>query len=223
MSEGRQDAKRAAALRAVQLVQAGMVVGLGTGSTARFAVEEIGRRLAAGQLRDIKGVPTSRATRDVAAAAGVPLTSLERHPVVDLTIDGADEVDPAGNLIKGHGGALLWEKIVASASRRLAIVVDASKMVKRLGQTRALPVEVVPFGWKVHEPAVRDLGGEPRLRVDERGEPYRTDEGHYIIDCEFAGGIADPELVNRVLRSRAGVIETGLFLGFEPEVIVGGG
>ena len=222
MSDPQVEAKRAAAIRAVQLVRSGMVLGLGTGSTARFAVEEIGRRLAAGQLRDIKGIPTSRATRDLAAAAGVPVTLLERHPVVDLTIDGADEVDPAGNLIKGHGGALLWEKIVASASRRLVIVVDASKMVERLGQTRALPVEVVAFGWKVHEPAMRDLGGEPRLRVDERGEPYRTDEGHYIVDCEFAGGIADPELVNRTLRARAGVIETGLFLGFNPEVIVGG-
>ena len=222
MSDPQVEAKRAAAIRAVQLVRSGMVLGLGTGSTARFAVEEIGRLLAAGQLRDIKGIPTSRATRDLAAAAGVPVTLLERHPVVDLTIDGADEVDPAGNLIKGHGGALLWEKIVASASRRLAIVVDASKMVQRLGQTRALPVEVVAFGWKVHEPAMRDLGGEPRLRVDERGEPYRTDEGHYIVDCEFAGGIADPELVNRTLRARAGVIETGLFLGFNPEVIVGG-
>jgi ribose 5-phosphate isomerase A len=102
------------------------------------------------------------------------------------------------------------------------IVVDASKMVQRLGQTRALPVEVVPFGWRVHESVVRDLGGEPRLRVDERGEPYRTDEGHYILDCEFPGGIADPERVDRTLRLRAGVIETGLFLGLQPEVIVGG-
>jgi ribose 5-phosphate isomerase A len=222
MTDSQTDAKRAAALRAVQLVRSGMVVGLGTGSTAKFAVEEIGRRIGAGQLRDIKGVPTSRATRDLAAAAGVPLTVLERHPVIDLTIDGADEVDPSRNLIKGHGGALLWEKIVAGASRRLVIVVDASKMVQRLGQTRALPVEVVPFGWRVHESVVRDLGGEPRLRVDERGEPYRTDEGHYILDCEFPGGIADPERVDRTLRLRAGVIETGLFLGLQPEVIVGG-
>ncbi|OGU10552.1 MAG: ribose 5-phosphate isomerase A [Gemmatimonadetes bacterium RBG_16_66_8] len=221
MSNAQVAAKRAAALRAVQLVRSGMVVGLGTGSTARFAVEEIGRLLAAGQLRDIKGVPTSRATRDVAVAAGVPVTTLEQHPAVHLTIDGADEVDPAGNLIKGHGGALLWEKIVASASEQLVIVVDPSKMVQRLGSTRALPVEVVSFGWRVHEPAMRALGAEPRLRVDERGDAYRTDEGHYIIDCEFPGGIRNLKGVQRTLRARAGVIETGLFLGFTPEVIVG--
>ncbi|HXV86556.1 MAG TPA: ribose 5-phosphate isomerase A [Gemmatimonadales bacterium] len=222
MTDDRGDLKRAAALRAVELVESGMVVGLGTGSTARHAVEEIGRRMAAGQLRDIRGVPTSHATRDLAAASGVPLTSLDRHPTVDLTIDGADEVDPRGDLIKGRGGALLWEKIVATASRRLVIVVDPSKMVQRLGQSRALPVEVVAFGWRVHETAVRELGAEPRLRVDERGEPYRTDEGHYILDCEFPGGIRDANAVSQALRKRPGIIETGLFLGFKPHVIVGG-
>jgi ribose 5-phosphate isomerase A len=186
-------------------------------------VEEIGRRLASGQLRDIVGIPTSRATRDLAAASGVPVSTLDHHAAVDLTIDGADEVDPEGNLIKGHGGALLWEKIVATASRRLIIVVDPSKLVPRLGATRALPVEVVAFGWPQHEAAMRELGGAPHLRVDERGDPYRTDEGHYIIDCGFAGGIADPVRVHQVLKARAGVIETGLFLGFKPDVIVGGG
>jgi ribose 5-phosphate isomerase A len=221
--DARADAKRAAALRAVERVQSGMVLGLGTGSTARFAVEEIGRRLVSGQLRDIVGIPTSRQTRDLAAANGVPVSTLEHHQTVDLTIDGADEVDPARNLIKGHGGALLWEKIVASASRRLVIIVDPSKMVPRLGSTRALPVEVVAFGWHVHQRPIRDLGGEPRLRVDERGDPYRTDEGHYILDCGFTGGIADPVAVDRAIRSRPGVIETGLFLGFDPEVIVGDG
>jgi ribose 5-phosphate isomerase A len=200
-----------------------MVVGLGTGSTARVAVEEIGRRLASGQLRDIVGIPTSRATRDLAAASGVPVSTLDHHAAVDLTIDGADEVDPEGNLIKGHGGALLWEKIVATASRRLIIVVDPSKLVPRLGATRALPVEVVAFGWRQHEAAMRELGGAPHLRVDERGDPYRTDEGHYIIDCSFAGGITDPARVHQVLKARSGVIETGLFLGFKPDVIVGGG
>ncbi|HWP37678.1 MAG TPA: ribose 5-phosphate isomerase A [Gemmatimonadales bacterium] len=223
MTDSRVEAKRAAALRAVQQVQSGMVVGLGTGSTARFAVEEIGRRLASGQLRDVVGIPTSRATRDLAAASGVPVSTLDHHSAVDLTIDGADEVDPDGNLIKGHGGALLWEKIVAGASHKLVIVVDPSKLVPRLGATRALPVEVVRFGWPLHEAVMRDLGGDPHLRVDERGDPYRTDEGHYIIDCSFSGGIADAARVHHVLKSRAGVIETGLFLGFKPEVIVGGG
>lgn len=200
-----------------------MIVGLGTGSTAWFAVEEIGRRLAAGELRDVAGVPTSRATRDHAAALGIPLTTLEEHPQVDLTIDGADEVDPQGNLIKGHGGALLWEKIVAAASRRLVIVVDPSKRVSRLGTTRALPVEVVAFGWNTHEAAIRALGAAPVLRRTPSGGPVVTDEGHYIVDCSFPGGIPDLEAVEQALKRRPGVVETGLFLGFRPEVIVGAG
>lgn len=223
MSEARADAKRAAALRAVELVRSGMVVGLGTGSTAWFAVQEIGRRLAANELRDIVGIPTSRATRDHAEAVGIRLGTLEDRPFVDLTIDGADEVDPQGNLIKGHGGALLWEKIVATASRRLVIVADPSKLVPRLGSSRALPVEVVTFGWGTHQSVIRDLGAEPGLRRTASGEPVRTDEGHFILDCQFAAGISDPQAVERVLRGRPGVVETGLFLGFKPEVIVGAG
>jgi ribose 5-phosphate isomerase A len=222
MSDARADAKRAAALEAVRLVQSGMVLGLGTGSTARLAVEEIGRRLAGGGLCDVVAVPTSVATREQASAAGIPLTTLEQRPVLDLTIDGADEVDANGDMIKGHGGALLWEKIVAAASRRLVIVVDASKLVERLGATRALPVEVVPFGWSTHEAAIRALGAQPALRrVGPGGTPVSTDEDHYIIDCTFAGGIADPPAVERALKRRPGVVETGLFLGFQPTVIVG--
>jgi ribose 5-phosphate isomerase A len=152
---------------------------------------------------------------------GIPLTTLEAHPQVDLTIDGADEVDPQGNLIKGHGGALLWEKIVATASRRLVIVVDPSKRVSRLGSTRALPVEVVAFGWRTHEPAIRALGASPALRRTPSGDPLRTDEGHYILDCTFPGGIPDLHAVEQALKRRPGVVETGLFLGFRPEVIVG--
>jgi ribose 5-phosphate isomerase A len=216
------DAKRAAALKAVALVRSGMALGLGTGSTARFAVEEIGRRLREGQLQRIVGVPTSAATREYAAALGIPLTTLEEHPLLDLTIDGADEVDPQGNLIKGHGGALLWEKIVAKASQRLVIAVDKAKLVKRLGSTRSLPVEVVRFGWQTHEAAIRELGATPTLKRDASGQPVRTNEGHYIIHCAFPDGIADAELVERALKCRAGVVETGLFLGFHPEVVVGG-
>ena len=221
MSDPAAEAKRQAGLKAVAMVRSGMVLGLGTGSTARFAVEEIGRRLRAGELEDIVGVPTSLATRQQATQLGIPLATLEEQPALDLTIDGADEVDPDGNLIKGHGGALLWEKIVASASRKLAIVVDPGKLVKRLGTKYALPVEVVRFGWKTHEAAIRELGAEPALKRNAAGEPVSTDEGHYIIHCTFPGGIPDPEAVDRALKRRPGVVETGLFLGFRPEVIVG--
>jgi ribose 5-phosphate isomerase A len=214
------DAKRAAAVRAVDLVRPGMVLGLGTGSTAALAVEEIGRRLAAGRLRDLVGVPTSDATERQARALGIPLSTLDRHPELDLTIDGADEVDPAGRLIKGGGGALLREKIVATASRRLAIVVDRSKLVERLGARFPLPVEVTPFGWTTHVEPIRAMGGEPVLRSRD-GAPYRTDGGNYILDVRFAAGIDDPERVGAELKARVGVVETGLFLGFEPEVIVG--
>lgn len=213
--------KRDAAVRAAALVRPGMVVGLGSGSTALLAVEEIARRLVAGALRDVVGVPTSRATADLARARGIPLTGLERHPMVDLTIDGADEVGPGGDLLKGAGGALLREKIVAAASRRLVIVVDETKRVERLGTRSALPVEVAAFGWSIHEAAVRGLGGEPVLRKDAAGRPYETDEGHFILDCRFPGGIADARAVDRALKARPGVVETGLFLGFSPEVIVG--
>jgi len=222
MSDPAADAKRRAALQAVTRVQSGMVVGLGTGSTARFAVAEIGRRLEAGDLRDIVGVPTSIATREQATRLGIPLATLNEHPALDLTIDGADEVDPDGNLIKGHGDALLWEKIVASASKKLIIVVDPRKRVKRLGTTCALPVEVVRFGWKTHEAAMRELGAEPNLKRRAGGEPVSTDEGHYIIHCAFPEGITDPAAVDLALKRRPGVVETGLFLGFRPEVIVGG-
>jgi ribose 5-phosphate isomerase A len=198
-----------------------MVVGLGTGSTAKLAVEAIGRRLEVGELKDIVGIPTSTRTRELAQTVGIKLTSLNEHPAVDVTIDGADEVDPDGNLIKGGGGALLWEKMVAAASNRLLIVVDESKLVARLGASFPLPVEVVTFAWKVHVPALQELGAEPRLRLSSSGDPYLTDEGHHIIDCKFSDGIADPRAVDHAIASRAGVVETGLFIDMAPEVIVG--
>lgn len=223
MSDPAVEAKRQAALQAVGRVRSGMIVGLGTGSTARFAVEEIGRRLRAGELRDVTGVPTSVATREQAVRLGIPLATLNDRPSLDLTIDGADEVDPDGNLIKGHGAALLWEKMVASASKKLVIVVDRAKLVERLGTRYALPVEVVRFGWKIHEAAIRELGAEPTLKRDGDGQPVVTDEGHYLIHCTFPGGIGDPVAVDLALKRRPGVVETGLFLGFKPEVIVGKG
>ena len=215
------DLKRIAAEKAVARVESGMVLGLGTGSTAALAVEAIGRRLAAGELSGIVGIPTSKRTRDQAESLGIPLTTLEDHPVVDVTIDGADQVDPEGNLVKGGGGALLWEKIVAAATSLYVIVVDESKLVQRLGKGFPVPVEVMPFGWKTHLPAMRELGGEPELRTADAGAPYVTDGGHYIIDVTFPDGLGDPEHADHVLLHRAGVVETGLFLGMAPEVIVG--
>ena len=221
MTDPRLAAKRDAALRAVDLVESGMIVGLGTGSTAALVVEEIAGRLVSGELRDITGIPTSKATHQAAVLRGIPLTTLEEHPDVDLTIDGADEVDPDGNLIKGLGGALLREKIVAMASQRIVIVVDESKLVQRLGSRGPLPVEVVAFGAGAHAPAIRALGGDPVLRRDPDGSFFLSDEGHYILDCRFADGISDPAAVERTLRDRPGVVETGLFLDMRPEIIVG--
>lgn len=213
--------KRRAARSAVDCVRSGMIVGLGTGSTAKFAVEEIGRRIQTGELEGIVGIPTSLETRQLADSLGIPLSSLEEHTVIDLTIDGADEIDRLGNLIKGGGGALLWEKIVAAASQRLLIVADESKLVVRLGESFPLPVEVVDFGWRTHEVPLRELGAEPALRTDAGGRPFRTDSGHYIIDCRFRDGIGDPETVEQAILGRPGVVETGLFLGMGPEVFVG--
>ncbi|MGI8843131.1 MAG: ribose 5-phosphate isomerase A [Gemmatimonadaceae bacterium] len=215
--------KRSAASQAVDRVASGMVIGLGSGSTARLAVSEIGRRLAVGALQDVIGVPTSRVTEEHALASGVPLTTLDRHPDLDLTIDGADEVDLHGNLLKGLGGALLWEKIVASCSRRLVIAVDSGKLVDRLGERHPVPVEVVAFGWTTHLDAIGALGGQPALRMADGGAPYRTDEGHLVLDVWFREGITDLESLAQALRERAGVVETGLFLGFDPEVVVGDG
>jgi ribose 5-phosphate isomerase A len=198
-----------------------MVVGLGSGSTARLAIEEIGRRLARGELRNIRGVPTSRAARRDALLSRVPLTTFEQGARVDLTIDGADEVAPDGTVLKGAGGALLREKIVASSSHRLVIVVDETKLVERIGERHPLPIEVVPFGWTTHLEALRALGGEPTLRRTAGGVAYRTDEGHHIIDAHFPAGIAAPAQIEGIIRARPGVVETGIFVGYRPEIIVG--
>jgi len=197
-----------------------MVLGLGSGSTATLAVQAIGRRLREGSLRDVIGVPSSSAIAAVARESGVPLTTLEEHPVLDLDLDGADEVDPRLDLIKGLGGALLWEKVVAAASRRVVIFVDESKLVHRLGTKAPLPVEVIPFGWRTHIPFIESLGGKPELRRNPDGKPFVTDEGNYILHCRF-DGIADPAGLDAKLLTRAGVVGTGLFLGIAHQVIIG--
>jgi ribose 5-phosphate isomerase A len=213
--------KQQAAERAVEQVRSGMVVGLGAGTTAVFAVRRIGALLRAGALRDILGVPCAREVEAEAKAAGVPLTTLEDHPVVDLTIDGADEVDPALNLIKGGGGALLREKIVAQASRREVIVVDDSKLSPRLGTHRPLPVEVIPFGWRSQAAFLESLGATVTVRRGPDGAPFRTDQDNLILDCAF-GPIADPADLAARLGARAGIVEHGLFVALASEVIVAG-
>ena len=212
--------KQAAAERGASLVQSGMILGLGSGSTSTLMVQAIGRKLREGTLRDIIGVPSSSSIAAVARESGIPLSTLDEHPVLDLNLDGADEVDPSLDLIKGLGGALLWEKIVATASLRVAILVDESKLVSRLGTKAPLPVEVVPFGWKTHLAFVESLGGKPTLRTEPDGRPFVTDEGNYILHCRF-DGIANPVELESRLLGRAGVVGTGLFLGVAHQVIVG--
>jgi ribose 5-phosphate isomerase A len=214
--------KRAAAERAVELVQSGMRLGLGTGSTAKHVLDVLAERMRDGTLRDIIGVPTSTATADYARTLSIPLTTLDEQPRLDLAIDGADEVDPSLQLIKGLGGALLWEKIVENAADRLVIVVDESKLVARLGARTPLPVEVVPFGWRTHIEFFRDLGAEPTLRTVQDGGPLLTDGGHYIVDCKFRNGIADAIELEAELAARVGIVECGLFVNMASDVIVAG-
>jgi len=210
-AETNQDAlKREAAEAAVALVQDGMVVGLGTGSTATFAVDALARRHREG-LRFV-GLPTSEHTASHATAVGIPLTSFAANRQIDLTIDGADEVERGTlNLIKGLGGALLREKIVAAASRRLAIIVDDSKLVDRLGTHVPVPVEVVEFGLQPTWAALEALGATAKLRLTQTGKPFVTDGGNRILDCNF-GSIADPAQLEERIRRVVGVVECGLFI-----------
>jgi ribose 5-phosphate isomerase A len=214
--------KRKAAERAVDRVQDGMRLGLGTGSTARHVLEVIGERRTRGELRDIVGVPTSSATAEYAAHLGIPLVTLDTVASLDVAIDGADEFDPALDLVKGLGGALLWEKIVAAAAAEFVVVVDESKRVTRLGTRAPVPVEVVPFGWRTQMSRFESMGAAPQLRNGRDGTPFVTDGGHFIIDCAFADGVADASGVADRLRSFPGVVDTGLFIGMASIVIVAG-
>ena len=210
--------KKAAAEWAATLVEDGMVVGLGTGSTASLILEPLAARIRQG-LR-ITGIPTSERTAEQARGLGIPLSTLADHARVDLTIDGADEVEIRTlNLIKGRGGALLREKIVASASVRLVIVADESKLVDRLGRG-AVPIEVVPFGWQATARRIASLGASAALRLGPDGAAFVTDGGHYILDCAF-GPIASAGSLDRELNGIVGVVEHGLFLGLAHQVGVG--
>jgi ribose 5-phosphate isomerase A len=218
ISTGQDAQKQAAALRAVAEVEDGMVVGLGSGSTATFAIEALAVRVAAG-LR-IVGIPTSETTARTARRLGVPLTDFAAHRQVDLTIDGADEVESETlTLIKGRGGALLREKIVALASTRMIAIVDESKLVRRGGLQGPLPVEIVRFGWQTVSDRLAAMGYRPRLRLD-RGKPFATDGGNYIVDCAIPP-TADLAELDSALRSLVGVIATGIFFGLASAVVVG--
>ena len=215
-----EELKRAAALRAGERVAPGMRVGLGTGSTVAHFLDVLGDRIARGELPGLVGVPTSMRTAERARELGIALAELHEVQPLDLTVDGADEVDPKLDLVKGLGGALLREKMVAQASDLLVIMVDDSKRVRRLGTRAPVPVEVIPFGWEAHFSFLRDLGAEPTLRTGPGQDPYVTDNGNYMLDCRFPGGMDDPGGVEDALRGRAGVVESGLFLGMATTVIV---
>ncbi|MCL5021824.1 MAG: ribose-5-phosphate isomerase RpiA [Nitrospirae bacterium] len=211
--------KQAAARRSLAFVRDGYVVGLGSGSTASYAIRYIGERVREGLK--IRGIPTSARSRDLALSAAIPLTTLEENPLVDVTIDGADEIDPALNLIKGGGGALLREKIIASASRVVVIIADSTKQVQILGRS-PLPVEIVPFAGALLAARIAALGASVQLRRDGAGKPFVTDEGHHILDSNF-GQIADPAQLAGKLDRMPGVAEHGLFLNMAHVVLVGRG
>jgi ribose 5-phosphate isomerase A len=220
-AELRTEYKRQAAERAVGFVQSGMVVGLGTGSTAIFATRRIARLLHDGQLENILGFATSKAVWREARKLGIPMMSEEMPDKLDLTIDGADEVDPDLNLIKGGGGALLREKIASQASRRVIIVVDDNKLSPLLGTRHGVPVEVIPFGWRSQFRYIESLGAQVEPRHNADGSLFMTDSGNMILDSNF-GPIANPADLAARLSARAGIAEHGLFLGLATDLIVAG-
>ncbi|MDB4982220.1 MAG: Ribose 5-phosphate isomerase [Myxococcales bacterium] len=211
-------AKIDAAEQSLAHVASGMVVGLGSGTTAAEMVRRLGARVRAGL--SIRGLPTSAATEALARAEGIPLVTLADVRELDVAIDGADEIDPRGRMIKGRGGAFLREKLIARAARRLVILVDARKLVPRLGATAPVPVEVVPFALPVVEADVAKLGARATLRRDASGAPYLTDSQNLVLDCAF-GPLADPEALATRLDGVVGLVEHGLFVGFSPTVILG--
>jgi len=213
-------AKEAAGRAAAEHVRDGMIVGLGTGSTVHFALERLAERLRHERLA-LRGVPTSRDTEEQARALGIPLVSLDDVTAIDVTIDGADEIDAAYDMIKGGGGALLREKVVAALTRREVIVVDRSKVVERLGVRFALPVEVVPFARPAVARRITALGATCTLRRGAAQETLLTDNGNEILDCRFSGGIADARALERTLDAIPGVVESGLFIGLAHALVIG--
>lgn len=211
--------KELAAAASLEYIESGMTIGLGTGSTAECLIRLLGQRIHQGFR--IRAVPTSRRTAKLAGQCGIPLTNLQDCPKLDLTVDGADEVDGQLALIKGGGGALLREKIVASASQRMVVIADSSKLVETLG-TFPLPVEVVPFGWAVVKGRLEDLGAQVELRCNPDGEPFVSDEGNSILDCRFHS-IPDPPRLASQISPIAGVVEHGLFIDLCCLALIGRG
>lgn len=220
--------KKIAAYKAVEYVESGMVLGLGTGSTAKHAVARIGELLRQGKLSNIVGIPTSKMTHEQALSCGIPLSDLDSHPVLDLAIDGADEVDPFLNLVKGRGGSLLREKMVEGACKKFVVIVDESKLVKHIGGSGlAMPVEIVPFCWKFTAQRLKSLfadsGCVAKLRnFAASDQPFVTDNGNYIVDLYFKKDIGDLKAASDAILRLAGVVEHGMFLDMATTVIVAG-
>ena len=213
--------KQQVAEHALQYVRTGMVLGIGSGSTARYLVYGLAERLRDGRLRDVVGVATSEATAALCRERGVPLETLAERPHLDLAIDGADEIDPSLDLIKGLGGALLREKIVAASADQFIVIADDSKLVGQLGTRAPLPVEVIEFGLPLAKQRLSDLGCAPEIRRAADGGPFRTDEGNVILDCRFAG-IADATVLNAAVNGIPGVVEHGLFINMASVALVSG-
>ncbi len=211
--------KEAAGRRAADFAEDGMTLGLGTGSTVHFALLALGERVRDGL--SVRGVPTSVETESKARDLGIPLVGLEEAPTIDLTIDGADEIDPAFHMIKGGGGALLREKVVARASKRVVIVVDPNKVVERLGIRFLLPLEVVPFARSLVQRELERMDAAPVLRLADQDRVYRTDNGNEILDTRFPGGIADPPALEEKLALIPGLVESGLFVGLADQLVIG--
>jgi ribose 5-phosphate isomerase A len=220
-SSEQQKWKKEAAEAAAKQVEDGMVLGLGTGSTAAFYLGALGRRISEERLR-ISGIPTSDGTAVQARELKIPLTNFAEHAQIDLTVDGADEIERGTlYLIKGHGGALLREKIVAAASTRMIVIADETKLSGRLGSLVTVPVEVVEFGWESTKRRLGELGGNPALRIGKDARPFVTDGGNYILDCAF-GPMENPKEIAHHLDHVVGTVEHGMFLKFATEIYVGG-
>jgi ribose 5-phosphate isomerase A len=214
-------AKQKAAEAAMKYIGSGMIIGLGTGSTADFFIIALADAIRAGRVRDVRAVPTSKQSERRAHELGIPLASLAQCPLSDVTVDGADEIAPNLDLIKGLGGALLREKVVAQNSKKLVIIADEGKVSAGLGHKSPLPIEVTQFGYETQEGFLRSLGTEPKLRIGPSGMVFVTDNGNYIYDCHFKDGLADAVGFEGKIKHRAGIVESGLFLGMAAVAIVG--